>query len=150
MAKAGYPRWWNTTVTIYNQFTDTQTDVVRWYRTVVNDCFWQLTGTVVTVGEVTLDSKAITCRIPKDDRYLDKQDWIALPNDEMGNYFTLAQGDIIIKGECSEIIDEYVKGHRSTDLLGKYREYQACMEITQFSNDTGVGRHNEHYHTRGK
>ena len=150
MAKAGYPRWWNTTVTIYNQFTDTQTDVVKWYRTVVNDCFWQLTGTTVTVGEVILDSKAITCRIPKDDRYLDKQDWIALPNDEMGNYFTLAQGDIIIKGECSEVINEYVKGHRSTDLLGKYREYQACMEITQFSNDTGTGRHNEHYHTRGK
>lgn len=150
MSKPGFPVWWDTTITIYNKFVDTQTDVVRWYRTIVTDCFWQLSGTEVRVGGTVLDSKSIVCRIPKDDRFLEKQDWIALPNDEMDDYFTLAQGDIIVKGECDFVIDEYTKGHRSTDLLGKYRKYQACMEITEFSNNTGIGRNNEHYLARGK
>jgi len=150
MSKPGYPIWWETTVTIYNKVIDAQTDIVRWYKNVVEDCFWQLSGTEVRVGETILDSKIIVCRIPKDDRFLEKQEWVKLPNDEMGDYFTLAQGDIIVKGECEFEIDEYTKGHRSTDLLGMYREYQACMEITEYANDTGKGRNNEHYLARGK
>ena len=150
MSKAGYPIWWEDTITIYNKFVDNQTQLVHWYRHVVTDCFWQLTGSTVKVGEVTLDSKSIVCRIPKDDKFLEKQEWIALPNDEMDKYFTIAQGDIIVKGTCEDEIDEYTSGHRSTDLLGKYREYQACMEITDYSNNTGLGRNNEHYLTRGK
>jgi len=150
MSKAGYPVWWETTVTIYNKVVDSQTNLVRWYRTVLADCFWQLSGTTVKVGDVTLDSKSIVCRIPKDDKFLEKQEWIALPNDQKENFFTIGQGDIIVKGECDFVIDEYVSNHRSTDLLGEYREYQACMEITDYSNNTGVGRNNEHYLTRGK
>lgn len=150
MSKRGFPIWWENTITIYNKFVDAQTQIVTWYRHVVTDCFWQLSGTTVKIGDVTLDSKSILCRIPKDLTFLEKQDWIALPNDEKENYFTLAQGDIIVKGVCVEEIDEYTSNHRSTDLLGKYREYQACMEITEFSNNTGLGRNNEHYLTRGK
>lgn len=150
MSKAGYPIWWENTITIYNKFVDNQTQLVHWYRHVATDCFWQLSGTTVKVGEVTLDSKSVICRIPKDDAFLEKQDWIKLPNDQMGNYFTIAQGDIIVKGICEDEIDEYTRGHRSTDLLDKYREYQAVMEITDYSNNTGLGRNNEHYLTRGK
>lgn len=150
MSKVGYPVWWEDTVTVYNKFTDTQTSVTIWYKTVVTDCFWKLVGSQVRVGDVVLDSKSIVCRIPKDDRFLEKQDWIAQPNDQKANYFTLAQGDIIVKGECDFIIDEYVKNHSSVDLLSKYREYQSCMEITEFTNDTGTGKNNEHYLTRGK
>ncbi len=150
MSKAGYPIWWETTVTIYNKYIDKQTDVVSWYKTIVTDCFWQLSGAEVQVGSTVLDSKSIICRIPKDDRFLEKQEWINIPNDQMENYFTLAQGDIIVKGECEFVIDEYTQGHRSSDLLGMYREYQACMEITEYKNNTGKGRNNEHYLARGK
>lgn len=150
MSKPGFAQWWDTTITIYNKFTDAQTQVTHWFKQVVTDCFWQLSGSTVRIDEVTLDSKSIVCRIPKDDRFLEKQDWIKLPNDQMNQYFTLATGDIIVKGICDENIDEYTSGHRSTDLLNKYREYQACMEITEFSNNSGVGRNNEHYLTRGK
>lgn len=150
MSKPGYPIWWETTVTVYNKYKDPQTQLVRWYRTVITDCFWKLAGNTVQVGDVMLDSKSIVCRISKDDRFLEKQEWINKPNDERGNYFTVAQGDIIVKGVCADEIDEYTRGHRSTDLLGKYREYQACMEITEYSNNTGIGRNNEHYFVRGK
>lgn len=150
MAKKGYPESWETTVTVYNKFTDKQTSVTTWYRTVITDCFWQLTGTAVQIGDVALDSKSIVCRIPKDDRFLEKQDWVTIPNDQKENYFTLAQDDIIVKGECNFEIDEQTKGYRASDLLAHYRDYQACMSITEFSNNTGKGRNNEHYLARGK
>lgn len=151
MSKAGYPIWWDTTITIYNKYVDTQTQVVTWFRHVVrDDCYWHLEGSTVSVGNVTLDAKSIICRIPKDDRFLEKQEWIQLPNDQMGEYFTLAPGDIIVKGESLEEIDEYTSGHRSSDLLSKYRGYQACMEVTEYANNTGIGRNNEHYLARGK
>lgn len=150
MSKPGFPIWWEDTITIYNKFVDPQTQLVRWYRQVVTDCFWKLEGSTVKVGDVTLDSKSIICRIPKDSRFLEKQDWIALPNDVKESYFTIGQADIVLKGVFEDEIDEYTAGHRSTDLLGKYRDYQACMEITDFSNNTGLGRNNEHYLIRGK
>lgn len=150
MSKPGYPIWWEDTITIYNKYEDVQTNVVTWFKTVITDCFWQLVGTEVTVGETALDSKSIVCRIPKDSRYLDKAEWLKIPNDQMANYFTIGQGDIIIKGECDFVINEYQDGYRSTDLLAKYREYQQCMEITQYSDNTGLGRNNEHYLARGK
>ena len=150
MSKTGYPIWWETTVTIYNKYVNPQTQVVSWFRTVVEDCFWQLSGTIVNVGSVVLDGKSIVCRIPKSENYMEKADWINLPNDQMNDYFTLAPEDIIVKGVCTEQIDEYTKGHRSSDLLGKYSQYQACMLITQCSNNTGKGRNTQHYVARGK
>ena len=150
MSKVGYPVWWDTTITIYNKYTDPQSNMVSWYRAVVTDCFWKLSGSEVRVGDTVLDSKAIVCRIPKDIRFLEKQDWITLTAENKATHFTLSQGDIIVKGECTFVIDEYTKGSRSTDLLGQYREYQACLEVTEYSNNTGVGRNNEHYLARGK
>lgn len=150
MSKPSYPIWWDTTVTIYNKFVDPNTQVVTWYRTVVSDCFWNLQGTKVSVGDVVLDSKSALCRIPKDDKFLEKKDWNALSADDKANYFTIGQSDIVVKGSVDDIINEYQTGHRSTDLLSKYRDYQQCLEISDYSNNTGVGRNNEHYLVRGK
>lgn len=150
MSKPGFPIWWDSTITIYNKYTDPNTQVVEWYRSVVTDSFWKLEGSKVTVGEVVIDSKAITCRIPKDSRYLQKKVWSDLPAIDKPDHFTLGQGDILVKGSIEDVINEYQAGHRSTDLLAKYREYQQCMEIDDCSDNTGVGRNNEHYFVRGK
>ena len=150
MSRDNYPIWWDSTITIYNKYIDQATQVVTWYRTVVNNCFWSLEGTKVAIGDVVLDSKSVLCRIPKDDAFLEKKDWDALSADKKSGYFTLAQNDIIVKGSIEEVINEYQAGHRSTDLLSKYRGYQQCMEISDYSNNTGVGRNNEHYLVKGK
>lgn len=141
--------WWDTTVTIYNKFEDPQTQVVRWYRYVVHDAFWKAAGNKITIGNVTLDTKDIICRIREDEAFLEKHIWITIPNDEMSNYFTLAEGDIIVKGEVNDEINEYVSGQRSTDLIAKYKKLQGCFEIKQWSNNTGGGRGNQHYFTSG-
>lgn len=150
MSKPGYPIWWDSKITIYNKFVDPNTQIVSWYRTVVSDCFWSLQGTKISISDVVLDSKSVVCRIPKEEKFLEKKDWSALPADQKPNYFTIGQSDIIVKGEVNDVINEYQSGHRSTDLLSKYREYQQCMEINEYSNNTGLGRNNEHYLVKGK
>ena len=144
-----YPKWWDTTVTVYNKFIDAQTQVITWYRTVINGCFWKDTGNKVTINNVVLETNNIICRIRKNPKFLERNEWVALPNDEMGNYFTLSPGDIIIRGRIDEDIDEYTSSKRATDLMKKYKALQGCMEIQAVTNNTGGGRGNEHYHVTG-
>ena len=145
-----YPPWWDTTVTIYNKHEDKQTNMVTWYRTVVEGAFWKYIGNKVTVGDTTLQSDNTICRIREDSRFLEPFEWQALGNDERDEYFTLAGGDIIIKGEVSDTISEYTKGQRSTDIVAKYKKLQGCMEIEQVTIDTGNVLNSEHYHVIGK
>lgn len=101
-----YPEWWDTTVTIYNKFQDPITRQYTWYRTVVEGTFWKDVGDKITVGQTVLETNTIICRIRKDDRFLPKHEWINVPNDKMGDYFTIGKGDIIIKGEVDDIVNE--------------------------------------------
>ena len=150
MSKRGYPIWWDTTITIYNKFEDPQTHIVTWFRKVLSDCFWKASGDTVMIGQISVDTKAILCRIPKDSSFMERFEWEHLPNDQMGDYVTLGLGDILVKGEVLDEIDEYTAGQRSTDLLSKYRTSQRCMEVEEFAVNTGLGRNNEHYLVRGK
>ena len=144
-----YPSWWNTTITIYNKYTDPQTQLVRWYRHKVDGTFWKYTGNKVFVNNTVLETKDIICRIRKDKSFKEKHEWITIPNDQMSQYFTLSQGDIIVKGEVEDEINEYASGTRSSDLKKKYKALQGCMEIQEWANNTDGGRGNEHYYVKG-
>lgn len=144
-----YPSWWNIKVTIYNKFEDPQTNLVRWFRHCVDGTFWKYAGNKVVIGNTVLETKDIICRLRKDDKFLERHEWISLPNDKMADYFTLAQGDIIVKGDVEDEIDEYTSGRRSTDLKRKYKGLQGCLEIQEWANNTGGGRGNEHYYVKG-
>lgn len=144
-----YPVWWDTQLTIYNKYEDTQTRLVRWYKTTLSNCFWKYVGNKVVVGDVTLQTNNIICRIPKNESFLDKYEWLQLGNDERASFFTLSGGDIIVKGNVDDVIDEYTAGSRSNDLIAKYKKLQGCMQIEQMTIDTGIGRCSEHYYITG-
>lgn len=144
-----YPNWWETTITIYNRYTDPQTSVVKWYRTVVKGVFWKYVGEKINIGNTVLETNNTICRIRKDDRFLEKFQWLQIPNDEMSNFFTLGKGDIIVKGEVDDEINEYQSGKRSNDLKAKYKELQGCISIDEIAINTGSGKCNEHYYVRG-
>ena len=146
----GYPIWWDTTITIYNRYKDPITAVVTWYRTVVSGCFWKYTGNKVTVNDVTLQTNSTICRIPKDDRFKERYLWEELTDVERGDFFTISPSDIIIKGEVDDIVDEQVRGHRSTDLIAKYKKLQGCIEIESWADNTGIGRNDKHYFVTGE
>ena len=144
-----YPQWWNTSLTIYNRYEDSQTQVVTWFRHTVLNCFWKYVGDKITVGQVVLETNNIIARIPENAIFLERYQWEALPNDEMDDYFTLSPGDIIVKGEVEDVVDEYTKGHRSSDLVEKYKRLQGCMEIEEVAINVGGGRNNPHYYVKG-
>ena len=144
-----YPEWWDATLTVFNKYIDPQTQVVTWYRTVIENCFWRYVGDKVNVGNVVLETNNIICRIPRNDKFLENYQWITTPNDEMANYFTLNVGDIIVKGNIEYTINEYQTGHRSVDLIKQYKALQGCMTIQEVGINTGKGRCNEHYFVKG-
>ena len=143
-----YPKWWSDTVTIFNKYEDSQTGIIRWYRTVLDNCFWKNEFQRLKMGDIEVKTDTIICRIPESFSFLEKYLWVDIPNDRMSDYFTLAQGDIIIKGNIDEDIDEYTSGRRSSDILQKYKDY-GCMVIDRVSINTGVGRGIPHYHVEG-
>lgn len=147
--------WWDKTITVYNKFVDPTTQRVSWYRTVVENCFWKAQNIIFNMGRygvsqigVLTENKTITCRIPKNEKYLARKEWRELEN--KSDYFTLANKDIIILGEVEDVIDEYVAGQRSTDLIAKYTENDACLEIDTYVDNVQTGVGLEHYRITGK
>lgn len=144
-----YPAWWDTTITIYNKHTDPLTQVVTWYKSVVNDCFWQNVRDKITIGETVLETNRTICRIREDASFMEKYLWVDVAADKKEDYFTLGQGDIIVKGSVDDTINEYSKGYRSSDLVAKYKELQGCFEIDAVSINVGPGRGLPHYRAQG-
>lgn len=147
---SNYPIWWETTVTLYNKYTDPLTHVVTWFRHVLEGCFWDNTGNMVTVGTVQIQSNDVVCRIPESELYKSKLQWQNLPNDMLGDFFTLGQGDILVRGSVDDIVDEDSKGHRANDLIAKYKDTQDCIVVKRFSDNTGAGRCMPHYYAAGE
>ena len=150
-----YPVWWDKTVTIYNKLVDDSTQEVTWYRTVVENCFWKYENNIYRVGRsynstLVLEAKDVICRIPKDDKFVDKREWKNLSDSERSEHFTLGNGDIIILDEVNDEIDEYEAGKRSTDLVAKYKELQGCIEVDTYVINVGTGVPIEHYRVNGK
>lgn len=144
-----YPSWWNNTVTLYCKYEDPVTKKIKWYRYVIEDCFYKHTVEKLTVGKVTVDGSYTVCRIRVNENYVDKVNWMLLTDSERYDQFTLSGGDIIVKGDITEAIDEYLSGHRSSDLIKAYKDYPGCFTVEFVNINVGGGRGNEHYHVRG-
>ena len=145
MSRSPYPAWWCDTVTIFNRYKDPQTDIIRWYRTVLHGCFWKDTGVRVVVGDTQINTDTVVCRIPKSSKFLESYDWQANPGN---GYFTLQHGDILIKGDINFEIDEYSVDKKSTDLMKMYR-YHHCITVDRWGINTGDGRGIPHYRVSG-
>ena len=145
-----YPVWWDSPITIYNKYTDSQTQIVLWYKHTLDNTFWKDVRQKLTVGETVLETNQIICRIRENEAFMEKHLWINLSSDAKANYFTLGQGDIIVKGHVDDVIDEYTRGHRSSDLLDKYKQLQGCFEINSVSINVGPGRGQPHYKAQGE
>lgn len=144
---SNYPVWWDKTITIYNKFVNPITQAISWYHHTIDGCFWKDVGQKVQIGDVTLESNDIVCRIPKSGAYVPAYQWEAL--DDKSQVFTLSQGDIIIPAEVDDEINEYASGRRSADLIKKYKAGVGCLTVERMTEDNGPGRCCEHYHVRG-
>ena len=139
-----YPEWWNTTVTLYNRYEDS-TGEITWYRTVLTGCFWKYITEYERVGSETQMTKVLLCRVRKSKKFVENYDWETLS--DKSSKFTFNEKDILVKGNVEDTIDEYTSGQRASDLLKKYKD--RCAEITEYRDNTGGGRNDEHYLVRG-
>ena len=146
---SNYPAWWDATVTVYSKRVDIATSIVSWHKVTIPNCFWKRVGSKVTVGDIQIDTESVTCRIPQNANFVEPFNWIDMPEAELNGKFTLQQGDIIIKGDCNFEVNEYKAGHRSTDLVAKYRKIQGCIEVKDVAINTMTGMMNPHYNVRG-
>lgn len=144
-----YPSWWNTPITVYNKFEDPQTNIIQWYRKQLDGAFWKNVGQKVNIGDTVLETNSIICRIRKSDLFKEKYEWDELANDIKSDFFTLGVGDIIIRGNIVNEIDEYTKGQRSSDLIARYKALQGCIQIERVSINVDGGRGQEHYLAEG-
>lgn len=144
---SNYPEWWDTTVTVFNKYEDPATRKITWHKTVLHNCFWKYTGNKIVVGETALDTNTTLCRVPLNDAFLEKYQWNEL--EDKSQHFTFGAGDMLIKGEVQDEIDEYASGSRSSDVLAKYKKLQGCMVIDKCAINTGLGRGLEHYYVKG-
>ena len=139
--------FWNRTITLYNRHEDEQTGFIRWYRHSLKDCFYKSTNNKINVGGVQLQTDDNIIRIPEQGNYLPPYKWLALPNDQKGEFMTLQSGDLIFLSEITEEIDEYTTGKRSNDLIKKYSPLGSVFVKSVNINDFVPGAH---YLVRGE
>ena len=141
-----YPIWWDKTITIYNKIT-ADDGKVSWQSTVISGCFWKYINETKYVDNVKMQTKEVICRIPEQDNYVPYLTWKTL-EDRTGK-FTLHTGDFVVYGEVDDVIDEYTKGQRASDVLNKYRDVSLAFQIEVFTDNTGDVLNSEHYRLGG-
>ena len=141
-----YPIWWDKTITIYNKIT-ADDGKVSWQSTVISGCFWKYINETKYVDNVKMQTKEVICRIPEQDNYVPYLTWKTL-EDRTGK-FTLHTGDFVVYGEVDDVIDEYTKGQRASDVLNKYRDVNLAFQIEVFTDNTGDVLNSEHYRLGG-
>ena len=139
-----YPSWWSTTITLYNKFTDSETQEVSWKRTVLTNCFLTVSKELATMTSQATQTyrNVMLCRIPKNSKYVDAYTWSTMSNHS--SKFTLQDGDIIVKGKVTDEIDEYTKGSRATDLVEKYKA-KGVFRIGLIQDNSDEIRNLPHY-----
>jgi hypothetical protein len=142
-----YPAWWSSTITIYNKYKHPETGEISWYRHKISDCFWKYIGNKINIGETSIETDNVICRIPANPYYKSISEWTELPSYIRARYFTLAVGDIVVLGNIKDTIDEYTEGQRSSDLLNKYKRMGECFVIERCTINNTAGL--QHYYVRG-
>lgn len=134
---------YNQVITVYNCFRaednpDGAKDI--WKRTVLRDCFYKNMMGRVDSDKGSQMSSTYTARIPESENYRPYYEWVALPEKERENCFTLSLGDIVLKGECSEEITGK-SPFTATELLQRHKP--DSFRVTAFSDNTDhiAGKH---------
>lgn len=137
------------TVTIYNrhQYTDAQTGKtkIKWFRTVLHNCYYSTKRIEVLNGNILSQADSYSVRIPENKKYRDTAAWKNMPLDLINKYFTISTGDVIVKGEISDDIED-TAGKRITDLIEKYKPN--CFTVKTFSDNTKI-KFGAHYAVGG-
>lgn len=123
----------NSDITIYNKYYDPYNDIYKYQRTIIKGVNWQSkrNGTVSDKGLLLADSTLIF--IDKLDNYISPKRFAKLETIERENYFTLASGDKIVKGQVEfEVIG--FKPYSINDLDVEFDDVVVIKSINELSD----------------
>jgi len=110
----------------------------RWQKIVLDRCFYKAGSSVFQNSVEMSRVNTYTVRIPEDTRYLPYGEWRELPEEERVRYFTVSEGDLVVKGDCPDEITE-------TDPAVKVllRRKPDAFTVRSFSDNTvhPLGKH---------
>lgn len=127
-----YPRWWNTSLTVFNRVFDPDTKATTWQKTILQNCFYLQNSGLARSGVEIRANDNYVVRIPANEAYIPQAEWETMQSGQEGR-FTLAPGDLIFKGE---ILDEIESGSGNS-LLEQYKP--DCFKIQSVYDGTGYG-----------
>lgn len=106
----------NTTATIYNKSVDYNTDAVVYNRTVLPAVHWEDGISAAAKGKSRAEDRPVFVSIDfivaseMEKQYLPAHEYAQLPTTDQSKYWTLAIGDILLKGTVEdEIPDRGIK-----------------------------------------
>lgn len=101
------------TITVYHKSGN------AWNRAVYTGCFFQAKEAVGFSSTQAALSNTYIARIPES---------------VAGTGFAVSLDDIVILGECTDLIDDKAAGHRSVEVLRKNKPF--AFKVTAVSNNT--------------
>lgn len=127
------------TITLFNKLEDRSggRTAVSWHKTVLNGCYFGAVRGEKHSGTVLSENDTFICRIPENKGYTAAYKGIP-------GTFTLAPGDIIVKGCVKENIEDKA-GSRAADILNSYKE---SFTVKSFSDNTVLSSE-PHYRASG-
>lgn len=140
---------YNQTITLYNCFRaldnpNSKKDI--WQATVLQNCFYKnVIGRSEYVDRSPSMQSAYTVRIPMSEKYKPYHEWILLSDEERADYFTCSLKDIVVKGECTEIISGQ-SPYTASEVLNRHKP--DAFVVTAFSDNTSH-RKAKHYRLGG-
>lgn len=130
----------NSDITIYNKYYNFENDYDMYQRTVIKGVDWQgkraskVSNNISSSTGMVTDDKYLIF-IDKLDNYVSPKAFLKLSEEERVNYFTLATGDKIVKGE---IDFEYSTKHTLKDLEQEYDDVVTVIGVTTWSDHMEV------------
>ena len=131
------------TITLYNRIPAQASGAAydSWQRTVLTNCFFSCTATLVQSGTGAEQENTYSVRIPESDAYQEAAAWDV--NASRGDMWTVHEDDVVVFGECSsEITSQYTV----YDLMDDHKP--DAFRVQSFSDNTRYPWE-KHYHLTG-
>lgn len=133
----------NTAATVYNKAVDQENDETKYHRTVLPAVHWEDGFCAADKGKNHAENRSVFVSIDfsscygMEKQYLPAHQYARLPSSEQGKYWTLAVGDMLLKGSVADDIPD--KGIRQ--FLANHTEVATITAVDTLDMGSDFMKH---------
>lgn len=133
----------NTAATVYNKAVDQESDETKYHRTVLPAVHWEDGFCAADKGKNHAENRSVFVSIDfsacsgMEKQYLPAHQFARLPSSEQGKYWTLAVGDMLLKGSVADDIPD--KGIRQ--FLANHTEVATITAVDTLDMGSDFMKH---------